>query len=227
MKGEWKRAASNLVAQERAREKAGKLRPEDNDPVAISAKIDIRRRVLEEHPDARVLDLFCGTGAMWRAVWSQAKTYVGCDARPLAMTDPPRFVADNRRLMRCLDLDQYDTFDLDAWGSPWEQLEILMHRRQWSSGERGALVVTDGSTASARFRPGGSLPEPVARIAGISSAPRTSNGAEGLFDFAVGRWMERCRVRPERAWRSRRPASRKGRAGGTDVIYAGIVFRGA
>lgn len=81
----------------------------DNHPAARAAKVDLRERVLAEvgAGRARVFDAFCGAGEMHEAVWSRASAYAGCDSRPWDPRDPPRFVADNRRLLRCLDLAQF------------------------------------------------------------------------------------------------------------------------
>lgn len=218
------RAASDLVAQARLREQLGRVRV-DNDPIGLAAKVDLRRRVLEAMPGARVLDLFCGRGEMHRAVWRNAASYVGCDCRPWIATDPPRFVADNRRLLRSLDLQQFDVFDVDSWGSPWEQLEIIMHRRDWAVGEKGAVILTDGASASAKFR-SGRLPNDMARIAGVQMAPRTSTGAGSMIELALRRWMERSRVKAVQAWKARRPTNHGGKSGGVDVHYVAVLFEG-
>jgi hypothetical protein len=115
-------------------------------------KIEIRRRVLEDlTPGAtRVFDAFAGTGVMWRHVWHKAATYVGCDER---WHEDARlcFVADNRRVLRCIDLARFTCFDFDAYGSPWDQVTIMLARRPpLAPGERFGLVITDGGWISFR-----------------------------------------------------------------------------
>jgi hypothetical protein len=105
----------------------------------------IRRAVMEAlDAPARVFEAFAGTGVLYRAIWREATGYVGCDRR--YFRDGRKvFVADNRRVMRVIDLGAFNLFDLDAYGSPWEQAVILAARRKVEPGERIGIVVTEGS----------------------------------------------------------------------------------
>ena len=132
-----------------------------NTPSATAAKVALRQHVLDRVSPARVLDAFCGGGVMYGAVWRKAKAYVPCDSARWAPGDPVRFVCDNRRLLRCLDLGDFNVFDFDAFGSPWEQVLILAARRRWGTGEKGGLVLTDGSALKTRW---GALPAALAEL---------------------------------------------------------------
>ena len=98
----------------------------DNTAEAEWAKITIRRNVLAEvgAEHASVFDAFAGEGRMHAAVWCEAARYVGCDTR-FFTDDRPAFVADNRRVLRAIDLAAFNVFDLDSYGSPWEQAYII------------------------------------------------------------------------------------------------------
>lgn len=123
----------------------------DNRLSATAAKIKLRRAAIEWVGDADVFDAFCGDGCMARQAWSDARSYVGCDAKWTPWPQRKRFAADNRRVLRAIDLAAFNVFDLDAYGSPWEQALIVADRREWKPGERGALVLTDGSSMRLRF----------------------------------------------------------------------------
>src|SRR5690242_9791645 len=105
-------------------------KPIYNTKSARSAKIEIRQRVLDAigAETAAVFDAYGGAGELYRAVWSKAARYVGCDQNWFR-DERTMFVADNRRVMRAIDLGQFNVFDLDAFGSPYEQLTILAARR--------------------------------------------------------------------------------------------------
>lgn len=109
-----------------------------------SDKIELRRRVLEVMPEARVLDAFAGSGSMYRNVWCAAASYVACDQRWYP-DERLAYVVDNRILLRNIDLQPFNVFDLDAYGSPWEQVAIVCARRKVAPGELIAMVLTDGS----------------------------------------------------------------------------------
>jgi hypothetical protein len=126
----------------------------DNAKLGRKAKIEIRRNVLAAITPARaiVFDAFAGTGVLWGEVWREAAGYVGCDEQ---WHKDPRccFVADNRRVMRTIDLNGFTVFDFDAYGSPWDQLGILVaRRRRLEVGERLGLVVTEGTWIKTRTK---------------------------------------------------------------------------
>jgi len=119
---------------------------------AGSPKIELRRRVLEHVKPARVLDVFCGPeGLMWAEAWREAESYVGIDRVWKPEDERRRFVGDNLRILRAIDLAPFNVFDLDAFGSPWKHAVILAERRRWAAGERGALVLTDGGLLGSKL----------------------------------------------------------------------------
>jgi hypothetical protein len=190
----------------------------DNHPASKAAKLELRRHILEHVSPARVFDGFCGTGEMYRGVWHEAEDYVGCDERPWARTHPPRFVADNRRVMRAIDLHAFNVFDLDAYGSPWEQVTILAARRSWAPGEKGGLVITDGSSLNLRW---GGVPHAVAKLAGMASAqgvPSTA-GIPELQALALVGFVRRAAVKVLQMWQAEGKSA-------ANVCYTALVFEG-
>lgn len=183
----------------RLSQKLANTLPRDNSPSATRAKIVIRRNVLDaigaEH--AHVFDAFAGSGHMHAAVWSAAASYVGCDEK-FFRDDRLAYVADNCRVMRAIDLAPFNVFDFDAYGSPWEQVLILIARRPLTAGERFGVVLTDGQGLNMRM---GATSTAFAKVAGIR-AVLAGMGAERdhLIDRAVGRlgWLMGAKI--ERRW---------------------------
>lgn len=194
----------------------------DNGRGAIGAKMQLRRNALEavEHPS--VFDAFCGDGHMWQAVWSEAESYLGCDEKQLSLAEKHRrLVCDNKLALRSLDLSQFNIFDFDAYGSPWEQMVILAARRIWAPSERGAVVLTDGTSRKLRY---GGAPHAMAQLAGVgaSGAP-TDATTETWQSFALAGWLKAANVKPLRQWR----AEGKGSGlGGQRMVYTALVFEG-
>lgn len=192
----------------------------DNARGAHAAKVAMRRNVLELVKPARVFDAFCGLGEMWRGAWMGADDYLGCDERPWTLDEQHRrLVCENKLAMRSIDLQRFNIFDFDAYGSPWDQLSILAARRRWAPGERGAVVLTDGTDMHLRW---GSLPHSMARTVGVSA--RKSPGAHDSFALqriALGRWLHAQNLTPLRQWAAQGRGSGKG---GQRMVYTAVVF---
>jgi hypothetical protein len=159
----------------------------DNAHAGWKAKVEIRQLVLAAlEPDrTSVFDAFAGAGLMFSEVWRHAARYVGCDEQ-WHRDDRCCFVADNRRVMRCIDLAPFNCFDLDAYGSPWEQAVILATRRpRLKPGERIGLVITEGSHLRTMFS---FVPMAMRQAAGI--APSGQLGAGRRHDELIARALQ-------------------------------------
>lgn len=156
----------------------------DNARHGWKAKCEIRQHVLAAigAERAHVFDAFAGAGLLWDAVWRDAASYVGCDERWFPDGARCAFVADNRRVLRCVDLAAFNCFDLDAYGSPWEQALIIAARRPLAGGERIGLVITEGSSLKTRFS---ALPYAMMQAAGLTRV--AERGAGKMHDEIIGR----------------------------------------
>lgn len=114
----------------------------DNNRQAFAAKVQIRSNVMAQIDRPAVFDAFAGSGQMFTAVWHTATAYTGCDLK-WARDSRTMFAADNRRVLRAIDLAPFNLFDLDAYGSPWEQALIIASRRRVQPGERIGFVLTE------------------------------------------------------------------------------------
>lgn len=187
-----------------------------------ATKISMRSAVLDAVPHARVLDLFCGVdwaSSMWAAVWQRAEAYLGCDWRWAAWDPRRRMVGRNRALVDVLDLQAFNVFDLDAYGSPIVLANMIARRRTWARGERGALVLTDGAHLKARM-------SGVSEVSLALGLPPTGTQREG-YRAAVADWMtqwgERSGVREMSREVAAGPA---GNSGGTLMLYTSMTFEG-
>ncbi len=190
----------------------------NNHAATMPAKIELRRRVLEAigADNARVFDAFAGDGKMFDAVWSKAARYVGCDLE-WYRDAREAFVADNRRVLRSIDLTAFNVFDLDAWGAPWEQAIIVAARRPVKPGERIGMVLTEGSGLKLRV---GDYPLSLRAIAGIRGrAAGGSRSQDELMARALAGLCRRMRCTIAKRWQA------KGKTGAA-MIYAGLVLEG-
>jgi hypothetical protein len=188
--------------------------------LAARAKVELRLRVLDAigADRARVLDAYCGVdGKMYREAWAKAAAYVGCDKEWHPSDTRPRFVGDTLLVLRALDLSDFNVFDVDAYGSPWEAMVIIAARRAWDAGEQGAIVFTDGSDGKTRF--GGST-RGLSQVVGSSTAHKTLRAP--LREVALGAWLKRCNLEPLNIWRAR---GYSGAVGSIVMNYVSVVFR--
>lgn len=188
-----------------------------NHAAAMPAKVEIRRKVLDAvGAKSRVFDAFAGKGEMFKAVWQFAGGYVGCD-KDWHPDERTCFVSDNRRVLRAIDLTGFQVFDLDAFGSPWEQAIIIAARRQVKPDEKLGLILTDGSGLTLKQ---GTLPNAIVELTGFK--PRMAGLArhqDELIGRALKTLCQRMRCRIEKRWEA------VGKTG-AGVRYIGLVLVG-
>jgi hypothetical protein len=192
----------------------------DNNAQALKAKVDIRRRVLETVGDGKtscsIFDAFAGSGQMYSAVWQYAGSYVGCD---LKWPRDGRFMyaGDNRRVLRAIDLKHFNVFDLDAYGSPWEQAIIVADRRHVAAGELFGLVLTEGAGLSYKANV---VPLAIAELTGLRAGiVGLAKKQDAVIDRAIAGLARRMSCAVVKRWQA------EGRTGAS-MRYIGLVLRG-
>jgi hypothetical protein len=114
----------------------------DNNTRALAGKVALRLATCEGLSETydkhmiRVLDAYAGTGRLWRAV---AHEYAGRLVVTRVDRHPYRGVIghDNRQVLAGVDLSVFDVIDLDSYGVPAEQVELVAE-----GGYRGPIVWT-------------------------------------------------------------------------------------
>lgn len=188
----------------------------DNHPAALTAKVGLRERVLEQIGAAAVFDAFGGGGELYRKVWHRCASYIGCD-KTWYRDDRLMYVADSRRVMRAIDLQPFNIFDFDSYGSPWEHVTILCARRAVAPGERIGVMLTEGSGLKVNM---GQLPYALALLAGLRPDIRGAAGAFGrVIDKAIVGMCRRLNCQIVSRWEA------YGKTG-AGVIYIGLVLEG-
>jgi len=110
---------------------------EDNSMVIQKARL----RVNNLPKAARVLDLFCGSGEMYnRAYRGRVEFYRGVDKEKIHDSALCTLVA-NEIFIAQNDLNTFNVFDLDDYGTPWKQMYQILRKLDR---EEVTLFVTDG-----------------------------------------------------------------------------------
>lgn len=125
----------------------------------LPTKIRVRKQALERigKDEVHVLDAFAGEGIVWSAMRKHCPdikiTTLGIEKRKYL--NPAVIMGDNRKVMRGLDLTQFDLIDLDAFGCPWEQLAICSEAAPGVPVIATHIIVTLGPTPRQLLEAGG------------------------------------------------------------------------
>jgi hypothetical protein len=166
--------------------------------------------------------MFCGpTGEMWKNVWREAASYAGVDKDYRWGDERTRYIGDSYIVARSIDLQPFNVFDVDPFGSPWQAMLILAARRRWAKNERGAVIVTDGGAMFTKFN---GPDRALSQALGMPFADRAMMGGQqslhvDMRNQALRRWFTTCGVRPLRMWEAHGNT-------GAAMGYVAIVFAG-
>jgi hypothetical protein len=127
------------------------------------------------------------------------------------------FAADNRRVLRAIDLAPFNVFDLDAYGSPWEQAIIIADRRRVAPGEMFGLVITEGAGLSYKANV---VPTAIAALTGLRrGVVGLAKKQDAVIDRAIVGLARRMSCGIRHRWQA------EGRTG-TSMRYIGLVLQG-
>ena len=113
------------------------------------AKKKIRKKILSLISDPSVLEVYCGAGDMYWDVWHEAQSYLGIDK--LKFFDKRRTICgDAVKAVSSIDLSEFNIFDIDAYGSPYDVLKIIIERIPRCKKQYG-FVITDGISMDLRL----------------------------------------------------------------------------
>ena len=107
-----------------------------------NAKTEIRLSVLSEIENPKVLEVFCGAGEMYKNVWHNSEKYTGID-KVKYFDERHTICGDAEKAVRLVDVNDYNVFDVDAYGSPYEILDFIVKKIDLNYKKIG-FVVTDG-----------------------------------------------------------------------------------
>lgn len=107
-------------------------------PGMLAVKCALRLAVLPDPDDrpARVLDAYAGDHDIWDMIGEvrPGLEVLHIEQKPTVRTD---LAGNNLRYLASMDLDRFDLIDLDAWGQPDRQVDIIASR-----GFRGVVTWT-------------------------------------------------------------------------------------
>lgn len=92
----------------------------------MKEKVIFRMKHLPDVQTLRVLDCFHGKGCIWHNVKRNTKREISVFGIDIQAYDEFSLVGDNLKILPNLDLGKFDVIDVDAYGSPYEQIKIIV-----------------------------------------------------------------------------------------------------
>lgn len=94
-------------------------------------KVGLRLKHLPDQKDVLVLDCFHGKGLIWNTIKDRIDKNVsvlGIDKKKQDVKGA-YLIGDNCKFLGSIELESFDVIDLDFYGIPYKQLEILFKRK--------------------------------------------------------------------------------------------------
>jgi len=108
------------------------------DHTNVQAKVALRKHFLTFITQPHILECFAGEDRILFNACYQGMDVTAMDTKQVKGV----LKIDNRKFIASQDLSKYNFFDLDAYGSPYELLLNIFHKKQ--HGEPFVVVLTDG-----------------------------------------------------------------------------------
>lgn len=101
----------------------------NNDKKWLQKKISLRLESLPDKKEINILEAFGGDGILWDGVKKLTKSKLTVLSIDKNKYGRKQLQGDNLKFLSSIDLSKFDIIDLDAWGSPFSQLELLFKKK--------------------------------------------------------------------------------------------------
>lgn len=96
----------------------------------LENKVKLRIRHLPGKKEIKVLDCFAGKGIIWKKIQERSKKEIKVLGIDIKNKSKQVFLqGNNLKFLPLLNLENYDIIDLDAYGVPFSQLEIIFKKK--------------------------------------------------------------------------------------------------
>lgn len=107
------------------------IKQTDNDASMFEVKVELRERLIMKKDSYKILEAFAGDGKLWGEIKrrhpEKKLSILRIDAKEDKIGIYLR--GDNLKFLASMDLSKFDIIDLDAYGSPYPQLELVFKSR--------------------------------------------------------------------------------------------------
>jgi hypothetical protein len=114
----------------------------NNDVRFLGCKRSLRRKFVKKGD--RILELYAGEGVLWRTLKEEYQlSILSIDKKNYNKVN---LQGDNLKWLKRIDLNNFDIIDLDAYGFPARQLDIIF-KKQW----KGRIFITSIQSGMGRL----------------------------------------------------------------------------
>ena len=108
--------------------KLSKAQTKKTDNSYLQDKVELRLSMLPDR-DINVLDAFTGNGIIWRNIKDVFKNKINLLRIDIERKDKGFILkGDNLKFLKTMDLNIFDVIDLDGYGLPYNQLNVLFEK---------------------------------------------------------------------------------------------------
>jgi len=93
------------------------------------AKINLRKDNLPEDKELFVLDCYCGNGTIWNRIKKETGKNIKTLSIDILKKSCADIVCDNLKVISGINLDKFNVIDLDAYGIPFAQLQMIIKKK--------------------------------------------------------------------------------------------------
>lgn len=97
----------------------------------FDVKVNLRKYVLKSlNRKYKVLDCFHGNGLIWGEVAKSidVEMVTGIEINNNLYSNFETIIGDNREVLKHINIDEYNIIDIDSYGNPFEQMNIIFRR---------------------------------------------------------------------------------------------------
>lgn len=99
--------------------------------------MNLRILNLPNKKTVKVLDCYAGEGRIWSCIKEKTTKEIQVLSIDKTKKQFNQLIGDNLKFLKMLNLNDYDVIDLDAYGIPFKQLEILFDKQY-----KGVVFIT-------------------------------------------------------------------------------------
>ncbi|MBE3094663.1 MAG: hypothetical protein IMZ52_06490, partial [Actinobacteria bacterium] len=106
------------------------MKQKQTDNSFLADKIALRINNIPKKEFLRVVDAYHGSGSIWKNIQEQYGGKINILKIDKEQKDDCfMLLGDNNKYLEAIDLNKYDVIDLDAYGIPFEQLQMLFKKK--------------------------------------------------------------------------------------------------